>query len=913
MSSPLLLFGAGGALGLLALAFRRPGLSCALLALAIPLSAGIPRGAVVPVLRVNEALLMVVAAGALLGWVASGRARTYTGLDVAILAFCLVNVLVPWAVILLSRASVTVNDWLVVLAPVQYLLVYLVYSRSGFQESDLRLFFNACMLASVLVAAVAVAEALNLGGLRGLMAAYYPPTPQVPGDTVYRPTSLLGHYSAVGAFGLLNLLLALALAATRRPGFPRWWLALVMGANLLSIVASETYAPVVVLPLAAAATLLVVRRVPWSQLAAGLPVLPAVALVLWPSIAGRVGAQFSVTRGSLLPETLVTRIDYWQHFFIPSLLQHGPWLGTGTLIPPEVPSPLVGFVDNDYLWQMFRAGVPGLAVLLVMLASVAGVAWAARSSKDPRRLVLGAVCLGGVVSMVVLDTTSQYLTFTAVSQEFWMLVGLLSGTTLLASPRWRPEAAHRAPMPAAEPLLVTGVPRVTPLPAQAPILQPSLPAADASAVMTALRRFRPDRLLVRSSIAVIAGFAVARGLGFLFQVTAGRFLSPGGYGRLTYALAVTNLATVLLTTAPIGLSRFLSRSGGNRSEQELYYVNWLAVVGLVLGASAVVTAAFATQVGLGGWMLVGLLANLLGVTALETYREVQRGLGRFAHQALFYVLANLVQLVVVLVAAVLGLRSPALFLIVYGLSSVTALVLMAPAGGGVRVDLGALRRRRMLGIAGFIRPLLLQAVLWNIWFNADIVMLQHLRSEAETGTYAAAKTIATGFTLVPTAVAFVFGPRVARLPEGEVRGQLLRALALCASVTLPLAAAVAALAGPLTSTIFGGRYAAAALPLVVLLAGMVFFGLRSVLGSMWVGLGHPVVEAVASGAGMVVTLVAGLWLVPHAGATGAAVAFSAGALLQLLVDASVTAWALGGQSPRIGHLGERQILAEEGN
>ena len=275
-------------------------------------------------------------------------------------------------------------------------------------------------------------------------------------------------------------------------------------------------------------------------------------------------------------------------------------------------------------------------------------------------------------------------------------------------------------------------------------------------------------------------------------------------------------------------------------------------------------------------------------------------------------LANLVQLVVVLVAAVLGLRSPALFLIVYGLSSVTALVLMAPAGGGVRVDLGALRRGRMLGIAGFVRPLLLQAVLWNIWFNADIVMLQHLRSDAETGTYAAAKTIATGFTLVPTAVAFVFGPRVARLQEGEVRGQLVRALALCASVTLPMAVGVAALAGPLTSTIFGGRYAAAALPLVVLLAGMVFFGLRSVLGSMWVGLGHPVVEAVASGAGMVVTLVAGLWLVPVAGATGAAVAFTAGALLQLLVDASITVWAFGGQSPRIGHLGERQILAEEG-
>src|SRR5262249_7825379 len=63
MASPLILIGAGGALGVLALAIRRPALACALLALAIPLSAGMARGAVVPVLRVNEALLMIVAVG----------------------------------------------------------------------------------------------------------------------------------------------------------------------------------------------------------------------------------------------------------------------------------------------------------------------------------------------------------------------------------------------------------------------------------------------------------------------------------------------------------------------------------------------------------------------------------------------------------------------------------------------------------------------------------------------------------------------------------------------------------------------------------------------------------------------------------------------------------------------------------
>src|SRR5262249_36437681 len=245
-------------------------------------------------------------------------------------------------------------------------------------------------------AAVAGAQAIDLPGVRDLVATYYPTAPQPSWDRVYRPASLLGHYSAVGAFGLLNLMLALVLAATRQAGFPGWWLALVMAANMLSLIASETYAPLAALPVGVVAALLVVRRIPSSHLTAGLPVVGAGAVVLWPSISGRVGSQFSGAGGIALPETLQTRIDYWQGFFIPALLEHGPWLGTGTLIPPEVPRPLVNFVDNGYLWQLFRAGLPGLAALIIMLASVAALAWAMRASDDPLRRVVGAGCLGAV-------------------------------------------------------------------------------------------------------------------------------------------------------------------------------------------------------------------------------------------------------------------------------------------------------------------------------------------------------------------------------------------------------------------------------------------------------------------------------------------------------------------------------------
>ncbi|HKF77291.1 MAG TPA: hypothetical protein VKF59_14210 [Candidatus Dormibacteraeota bacterium] len=66
--SPVLALGAAAALALLVVSARRPALACGLLALAIPLTAGMARGAAVPVLRVNEAPLLIVATGSLVHW-----------------------------------------------------------------------------------------------------------------------------------------------------------------------------------------------------------------------------------------------------------------------------------------------------------------------------------------------------------------------------------------------------------------------------------------------------------------------------------------------------------------------------------------------------------------------------------------------------------------------------------------------------------------------------------------------------------------------------------------------------------------------------------------------------------------------------------------------------------------------------
>jgi len=272
------------------------------------------------------------------------------------------------------------------------------------------------MLAGVIVSLLAIAELVDVAGIRELMARYYP-VPVTPSwDPVYRPMSTLGHYSAVGAFGAMNFALALSLATVRHPDFSGPWLIVVMVVNLAAVVVSLTWAPLLVIPLVAVIILWHGRHVPWEL---GVTVVAlAVAFVLfWPAVSERIAQQgLASSVGLVVPQTFQTRLDHWQQFFLPALADH-VWLGSGTIIPSIVPTPLTDFVDNEYLRDAFRAGVVGLMLLLVMLLAIALTGWRSRrAGSDPTARSLGSTCLALVVFLALIGVTAEYLFFGGVSQ-----------------------------------------------------------------------------------------------------------------------------------------------------------------------------------------------------------------------------------------------------------------------------------------------------------------------------------------------------------------------------------------------------------------------------------------------------------------------------------------------------------------
>ena len=103
-----MLVAAGLGLGVVGLSAWRPSAGCALMALAVPLTAGLGRDTLIPLLRPSEAMAIAVLAGLALNRLWRPRRLAFTGLDLAVLAFALGSVVIP--VVVLTSKDITPDD-----------------------------------------------------------------------------------------------------------------------------------------------------------------------------------------------------------------------------------------------------------------------------------------------------------------------------------------------------------------------------------------------------------------------------------------------------------------------------------------------------------------------------------------------------------------------------------------------------------------------------------------------------------------------------------------------------------------------------------------------------------------------------------------------------------------------------------
>ncbi len=193
----------------------RPQIAAYLLLATTPLIVGMDRGLVLPLLRPNEALGLVLAAvlicRGLIRLTSGERLRVrFTKIDGSILLIAVSSSLFPLLWMMVRRRPITQDDLLYALTLWKFYGIYLIVKTSIRTEEQVRRCLWLSMGSAGVVAAIAILQSLQLFNVPSLLSTYYAPFGKETALGISRGTSTLASSIATGDLMAFNLGIAMA-------------------------------------------------------------------------------------------------------------------------------------------------------------------------------------------------------------------------------------------------------------------------------------------------------------------------------------------------------------------------------------------------------------------------------------------------------------------------------------------------------------------------------------------------------------------------------------------------------------------------------------------------------------------------------------------------------------------------------
>lgn len=395
------------------------------------------------------------------------------------------------------------------------------------------------------------------------------------------------------------------------------------------------------------------------------------------------------------------------------------------------------------------------------------------------------------------------------------------------------------------------------------------------------------RFIHRSALIGVAQVS-ARFLGVLFSIVVAKLYTPAQFGDIRYLIALATVVVIPTNALPRTLSRFVAKHRvESQTLADTYFTNSLVLLG---GSGIVVIGAAIAAAMVLHHQSVGLIALCVGISLFAIYFELLRSVERFYAMTAFYIVSNVLQLLVVMAAATAHLYSVTLVLCAYGLSCVFPLIYIElTQRSPVRFRRQSVSRPVLRELAAFSLPLLVAHGAYTAWFNVDLLLVVHLLGPVAGANYALSKTLTMVFVFVPYATTTVVLPRFVQAQDRKGAAYLQATLLASVTTSTALLLALTACGQLVLHVVFHNKYPMAAMTLAPLALGMALYSIYLVLEAWVVSIGRPHLHAISMMTTMVATLGSDMLLIPVAGSRGAGVGFLIGAAVGL-ITLGCSAW-----------------------
>jgi stage V sporulation protein B len=391
--------------------------------------------------------------------------------------------------------------------------------------------------------------------------------------------------------------------------------------------------------------------------------------------------------------------------------------------------------------------------------------------------------------------------------------------------------------------------------------------------------------LITTAGLVLVGDVVTRGLGFLFLLLLAHVLDKPSFALVYFVISTGFFAAEpVLTGYPPALTHFLALHRESRA-------GWAtsAVVGglPLLLLSMVLGEIFAhlgdAPAGLMSVVVIGLSIDYYYFAALQ-------GLRRFQLLPVYRGSANLVQLLLVLLAVQLGIISVAVAVTIYSLVYIVPIIALEAHYGFVRRLLHEEARpqwEKLKRLTRFAAPALVSGMAYATIFNLDSFFVRLFAPHA-LADYGAARTLVQPMVLIPTAIGVILFPQVTGVTAAR-QWQLLKRGLTVVGIAGGVAVAGYLLFGPLAvDLLFPPSYRTAVTPLRLLAVAVAILGCYIILSQWWLGRGRPSMPAVSLAIGAVICVGCLAVLTRRYGSTGAALSITCGIVIATLILGIIT-------------------------
>jgi hypothetical protein len=372
----------------------------------LPFIAGIQRDTLIPLLRPNEALLVLLTAGACAGGVArwaGGRplALSLRPLDLPLATFVLLATLWPITSLMLRGSAPDVTELVAVLPAVKLAGILLLVRATVHTAGQLQRCVRLVSWGAAALAGVAVLQTLGVGPVLRVLGTWWGIDAGLP-EASARGSATLANGLATGDYILFALTLLIAAAVRGLVGRTEGLiLGFTLGTGLLASGQFSTWLATL------AAGGMVLYRMPEVRRKA-IRFVPAVAFAIVigaPTLSGR--AQ-DLGGDSGVPQSWLVRWDNVTYLYLPPLAEDFGFV-TGvspnsTVVPPDIWRDVV-WIESGYLQFLWMGGIPLLAAFIWL--SVAVLRHAHEVARRPDILGACGACLevawGVLLIVTVLD------------------------------------------------------------------------------------------------------------------------------------------------------------------------------------------------------------------------------------------------------------------------------------------------------------------------------------------------------------------------------------------------------------------------------------------------------------------------------------------------------------------------------